>query len=122
MPKLPITPLRRAGSDFVSADGSTLAEDKIRQLCMTEPGEIPWRPGFGVGLEGLLHRGNDATTAELARIRARAGVDKWLGGDVNVSEISPSREDETLRLTFRYDVAGGEADALVELSEPDGVS
>lgn len=122
MSKLPITPLRRAASDFVAADGSDLVEDKLVQMCMTEPGELPWRPRFGVGLRGLLHRANDATTAELARLRIQEAADVWLGDGAAVTRISPSREETTLRLGIGYRVEGSDGQALIELPAPGSVS
>lgn len=115
MARLPITPLRRSGRDFVSATGADLTADKVRQIVATEPGELPWRTSFGAGLEGLLHRRNDATTADLARIRAGDALAKW-APDARVRAIDASRSDTTLSLSIRYELTrGGSGSAEVEI-------
>lgn len=112
---LPSHPLRRVGTDFAVTSGADLVQDAIRQLLLTEPGELPWRPRFGAGLEGLLHRSNDDVTAELARVRAEAALRLWLPEEASLVSVKPERAGETLRLLVRYRVRGEEASAAVEL-------
>jgi phage baseplate assembly protein W len=115
MARLPITPLRRSGRDFVSAAGADLTADKVRQTLATEPGELPWRSSFGAGLEGLLHRRNDATTSDLARIRAQAALAKWVP-DARVRSVGATRADTTLALSITYELSqGGSGTAEVEI-------
>lgn len=113
---LPSHPLRRVGADFATASGADLVGDAIRQLLLTEPGELPWRPRFGAGLEGLLHRSNDDVTAELARVRAESALRLWLPDAASLVSVRPERSGSTLRLLVRYRVSGEEASAAVELS------
>ena len=109
------SPVRRAGADYASTSGAALVADAIRQLLLTEPGELPWRPRFGAGLEGLLHRGNDEVTAELARVRAEDALRLWLPRAAEVLSVAPEREGEMLRLRIRYRVGDEESTSVVEL-------
>lgn len=67
-----IAPLQRiSGQDFVAAGGEALVRSAISQILGTRPGELPWRPDFGIDLEAYRHRGGtrmlaDALTNEIA--------------------------------------------------------
>jgi len=51
-----IAPLRRSGGkDFISGSGEALLRSCIQQILGTRPGELPWRPTFGVDLESYRH-------------------------------------------------------------------
>lgn len=119
---LPLTPFRRAASDFATASGAELARDKITQILMTEPGELAWDPTFGVGLEGLLHRSNDNTTAALARVRASRALALHLPPEVAIVTLETSRKGTTLSIAVRFRINGEQGDALVELRASSGVS
>ncbi|MEQ9648262.1 MAG: hypothetical protein RLO52_22435, partial [Sandaracinaceae bacterium] len=41
-------------------------------------GEMPWRTAFGSGLHLLRHRNADAVLRELARVRARDALRRWV--------------------------------------------
>jgi hypothetical protein len=118
-----MTPFRRAGSDYVSASGRELVMDKIRQFCMTEPGELPWRPTFGAGLGSLAHMSNDSATAALARARITQGLRRWLGPGINVASVTPIRDVAAGSLTLNVVVTidNEQASLLIEMSPPGGV-
>lgn len=67
-----ITPLQRiSGQDFVAAGGEALVKSCIAQILGTRPGELPWRPDFGIDLEAYRHQGGtrllaDTLTNEIA--------------------------------------------------------
>lgn len=51
-----IAPLRRSGGkDFISGSGEALLRSCIKQILGTRPGELPWRPTFGIDLESYRH-------------------------------------------------------------------
>lgn len=75
-----LLPFRRGPRDFAAGDGDALLRSMLEQVLGTEPGELPWRTAFGVGLEGLRHTSNDAALAELIRVRVRAALRDWLPG------------------------------------------
>ncbi|HBQ18612.1 MAG TPA: hypothetical protein DEF51_48290 [Myxococcales bacterium] len=70
--------------DFASGTGYELRLAKILQVLLTEgdtpqgSGEMPWRTAFGSGLHLLRHRNADAVLAELARVRARDALRRWI--------------------------------------------
>ena len=89
-----LTPFRRDRKrDFASGTGEALARSKVLQVLLTEgdtpqtSGELPWRTAFGSGLHLLRHQRNDAALAELARVRARDALKRWVpsAGPVRVS-------------------------------------
>ena len=58
-----VQPLRRiSGRDFVAAGGSSLVKSSINQILGTRPGELPWRPSFGVEAEKYRHQGSADTS------------------------------------------------------------
>ena len=51
-----IHPLRRlASNDFETAIGEKLVGASVTQVLGTRPGELPWRPEFGLDLEKYRH-------------------------------------------------------------------
>lgn len=57
-----VSPLRRLASrDFVAAEGEALVRSCITQILGTKPGELPWRPDFGIDLE--YYRQKNASNA-----------------------------------------------------------
>lgn len=70
--------------DFSSGTGYELRLAKVLQVLLTEgdtpqgSGEMPWRTAFGSGLHLLRHRNADAVLAELARVRARDALRRWV--------------------------------------------
>lgn len=80
-----ITPFRRDRKrDFASDSGPALVRSKVLQVLMTEgdtpqsPGELPWRTAFGSAVHRLRHQRNDAALAQLARVRVRDALRRWL--------------------------------------------
>ena len=84
-----ITPFRsnKAGG-FVRGSGPDLQESKLRQIIMTDPGELPWRTRFGSGID-LLRFQSAELIAEVARTRLIRAFAAWAP---NVSVISVSGE------------------------------
>lgn len=82
-----LTPFRRDRKrDFASGSGPALVRSKVLQVLMTEgdtpqsSGELPWRTAFGSGVHKLRHQRNDAALAQLARVRVRDALRRWLPG------------------------------------------
>lgn len=80
-----LTPFRRDRKrDFASGSGPALVRSKVLQVLMTEgdtpqsSGELPWRTAFGSGVHKLRHQRNDAALAQLARVRVRDALRRWL--------------------------------------------
>lgn len=84
-PRNLLVPFRRDRvRDFASGTSYELRLAKILQVLLTEgdtpqgSGEMPWRTAFGSGLHLLRHRNADAVLAELARVRARYALRRWV--------------------------------------------
>ena len=117
-----LAPLRRdLKCDFASGTGPELLRSKVIQVLMTEgqtaqtSGELPWRTAFGAGLHLLRHQRNDDVLRELTLVRVREALSRWLP-DVQVTELSVSREGPTLTLRLGYRAAGGDVDQAAEVS------
>lgn len=96
-----LTPFRRdRKSDFASGSGKTLTRAKVLQVLLTEgdtpqsAGELPWRTAFGSGLHLLRHQRNDAALAQLARVRVRDALRRWLPdvGPIQVEALADENE------------------------------
>lgn len=79
------TPLRRAGGDFVNAEGEAHIRACVEQVLGTEcsmpnsdaMGELPWRPEFGSALYRLRHRAGGAVTEALASQFVVDALRRW---------------------------------------------
>ena len=117
-----IAPFRRDKKrDFASGTRQELLRSKVIQVLMTEgqtartSGELPWRTALGSGLHLLRHQRNDDVLRELALVRVREALSRWLP-DVQVTELSVSREGATLTLRLRYRAAEGRAEETAEVN------
>jgi hypothetical protein len=104
-----IAPFRRDRKrDLASGTGLELLVSKVVQVLATEgatprsSGELPWRTAFGAGLHLLRHERNDLVLRELARVRVRDGLRKWVPSAL-VSALAV--EQDGPRLTIRLRVA-----------------
>ena len=121
-PRGVVAPLRRDQKrDFASATGPVLLRSKVIQVLMTQgataqtSGELPWRTAFGAGLHLLRHQRNDDVLRELALVRVREALARWLP-DVKVTELSVNREGATLTLRLRYRASVGDREQSAEVN------
>lgn len=108
-----LIPFRRDKKhDFAIASGGMLLGSKVRQVLLTEgstprsSGELPWRTNFGAGLGLLRHRSVGNGMRELARVRVRDAIHRWLPG-VTVLRIDVEATEDLL--TVRVRTSDGEA-------------
>jgi phage baseplate assembly protein W len=104
-----VKPLRRmASSDFIATTGSALIRSSIQQILGTAPGEIRWRPRFGVDLERFRNRNisernlNDLTVAiqeSLKRYEPR----------INASGVTAEVQNGVIRVRIVWTIATGRA-------------
>ncbi len=87
-----IAPLHRGPVDFVPASGAELFSSKLRNVLLTEPGELPWRTAFGAGLSRLRHQNNDAVLAEIAKASIRRALATWMPSAELRSVATPSHD------------------------------
>lgn len=102
-----LIPFRRDRKrDFAVGEDEALLGAKVRQVLLTEgatpgsAGELPWRTNFGAGLGQLRHKSNDAVLSELARVRVRDALKRWLPS-VEVLEVLVAPKDESLTVRVR---------------------
>jgi phage baseplate assembly protein W len=85
----------------------TSVRDLIRVVLSTKPGEQLMRPGFGAGLELLLHEPNNVATRRRIRERVQEALTRWeqriLLDRVDVLEVD-GRPNE-LRVEIGYRLA-----------------
>lgn len=55
---------RVGGQDFASAHGSPLVKSCVAQIMGTRPGELRWRPKFGMDVEPFRHRNLTGASAQ----------------------------------------------------------
>jgi phage baseplate assembly protein W len=107
-------PLRFANGDFASTRGAALLAAQVRHVLLTE-GEMPWRTSFAAGVDRLRHRRTDAVTLELARVRVRDALARWLP-DVELRRVDTVAAGGVL--TLRIEVRRGPAAATVSVEVP----
>jgi phage baseplate assembly protein W len=100
-----LTPFRRDRKrDFASGAGRELVRSKVLQVLLTEgdtpqtAGELPWRTAFGAGLHLLRHQRNDAALAQLARVRVRDALRRWMPGFAVDVEASADENALTIEI------------------------
>ena len=106
--------------DLASTTGAALLRSKAMQVLATEGttarscGELPWRTNFGAGLGQLRHQRNDRVLAELAKIRARDALRRWLP-DARLTRLEVEHRGSALLICLRFREAAVEAGVEVGL-------
>jgi len=92
------------------------ADQAVRAVLLTEPGERIGRPLFGAGLRRFLFQPNSLET----RTRLRLAIEEAMRRDLprltleGVDVASVAREPERLDIAVRFRIPGGSAPRLVE--------
>ena len=107
-----LTPLRRDRKrDFAAGAGAALLRSKVTQALLTRgttartAGELPWRTAFGAGLDELRHQRNDDVLAELARVRVRDALRRWVP-EAELVGLRVERAGAVLALRVRVRAVG----------------
>lgn len=111
-------PFRRSGaSDFVSATGDAAIRADIIFALSTPLGFLPWRPDFGSKLSTLRHSLNTTVLREAARIHIQDCLAKWCPyARVLDVDVTPNRDDKTLKISLRYQIIRNNVPVGPELS------
>lgn len=73
-----IGPFRReAGSDFASAHGGALVKSCVEQVLGTKPGEVRWRPRFGMNVEPFRHKNLTQASAQALAAEVHRALLAW---------------------------------------------
>ena len=108
--------------DFASDTDAELLRSKVRQALLTNGaahgagGEMPWRTNFGSALERLRHQRNDAVLRELAHVRVRDALARWVPSAKLVS-LRVEQEGEKLMVKVCVRARDTEVEATLPLSE-----
>jgi phage baseplate assembly protein W len=97
------------GDDGRPQSPASLAEHvkgEVIQLLLTSPGERPFQPRFGGGLERLVFEANSEVTAGIARARLTKALSFYLGERVTVRELVTEAVETTLAVDLVYELAG----------------
>ena len=99
-----IAPLQRiSGNDFAWSDGEALVASSIRQILMTRPGELPWRPDFGVDLEQYRHRGATEVMASALANEISEAIARF-EPRVSISSVTASVDDNVIQVKLTWAV------------------
>jgi len=109
-------PFRFAGRDLATAVGHDLRVAQVRNVCLTNPGELPWRSRFGAGLDRLRHRRPDDVLVELIRVLLRNSLRAW-APSVDLVDVVVRSDGESLHIgiAVRNRDTGESADLEVQL-------
>jgi phage baseplate assembly protein W len=109
-------PLRfLAGSGFETASGERLVRMAILQILGTEPGELPWRPEFGIALRTRLHKNMDSTMAALVAHEVQQALLRW-EPRIEVTGVEFSSKDTTLRIKVTWKLRPDRISSAVDLA------
>ena len=89
-----LAPLARVqGNDFNSAEGEPLIKAAVKQIMHTRPGQVRWRPSFGLDIEEYRH--TNATAALASQLASEIGrqVAMW-EPRLNVVDVVASIQPE----------------------------
>lgn len=99
-----VAPLRRiSGNDFVAAQGEPLIKSCIDQILGTKPGELPWRPNFGIDLEAYRHKGATGVLAQEVADEIVQAISAW-EARVSTSAVVARAEDNVIRASINWAV------------------
>jgi phage baseplate assembly protein W len=95
------------------------ARELIEQVLFTSPGERVMRPTFGTGVHQLVFAPAGDQAAAAAQHLVTGALQQWLGGWIEVQDVTVVGEGATLTITVRYRLlVSGEADLVTFTMEP----
>jgi uncharacterized protein len=76
--------------------------DLIEAVLFTAPGERVNRPDFGAGVARLVFEPNSPEVAAATQFLVQGGVQQFLAGIVQVTNVSVTNEENVLRVDVEY--------------------
>lgn len=84
------------------ADYDQHIRDMIEQFLFTDAGERVNRPDFGSGLMQLVFEPNSPELAATLHFTIQAGLQRWLGDIIQVTEVEVISEDSMIKVFVQY--------------------
>lgn len=75
---------------------------KIFQVLLTSPGERVQVPEFGCGLRDLVFDPNNEILAATAEFTISKSLQRWLGNEIIVEDVTVSHDEGQLEVTVTY--------------------
>jgi phage baseplate assembly protein W len=98
-------PFQRVGGDFTYAEGSALLRSMIKQILMTEKGELRWDPEFGLSMSRYRHKPITATMVGEIQAEIVDGLLKYVPNievvDVEVGKDTIQGQALIIKTTWR---------------------
>jgi uncharacterized protein len=96
------------------------ADQMVRQLLLTTPGERVNLPQFGCGLRALVFAPDNDALAATVQLRVIQGLNQWLAGVVSVVDVSvggaAAPQPGTLEVTVTYTLVETQATQAVTVT------
>jgi phage baseplate assembly protein W len=104
-------PLRTTASGrTATADDDAYVRGLVETVIFTRAGERPNRPDFGSGIEQLVFGPIDDEAAHATQALVHRALQRHLGEQLRVEEVTVEAEEATLRVTVVYQsLLGGPA-------------
>jgi phage baseplate assembly protein W len=83
-------------------DYATHAQDLIKQVLFTSPGERICRPDFGCGVKRMVFAPNSEVAASLAQVTVTQALQQWLSSVITVNAVTVTAVDEVLQIQIVY--------------------
>jgi hypothetical protein len=95
-----------ASGGTARCDNDAHIRDMIEQFLFTNHGERVNRPDFGSGLMQFIFAPNSPEVASALEFTIQAGLQRWLGDLIDVTELQVTAEDSSLKIVINYVVRG----------------
>ncbi len=90
--------------------------DLVEQVLFTAPGERVNRPTFGSGLLQMVFAPASDELATATQFLVQGALQEWLGNLIQVSNVTVSSEDATLRVKVEYLIHRTQSREVAEFS------
>jgi uncharacterized protein len=91
-----------ASGGTAHCDTDAHIRDMIEQFLFTNHGERVNRPDFGSGLMQFIFAPNSPELASALEFTIQAGLQRWLGDLIDVTELQVTAEDSSLKIVINY--------------------
>lgn len=103
-----LLPFRRdPTTGLAEGEGADVDDARVQSLLRTRgntpigPGEMPWRPAFGVGLDIYRHRPNSPALGALVGRSIQLAFRRWLP-DLELVRVIPTRSGNVLTIQVMW--------------------